>query len=119
MQVVSRKLIHGAHSRIYFRFWFLHANHLSYFKGGRGGVRGLRESGLPEVPVRPSRSGSISVKFDHVAIRNDKRRFSDIVRLLGVSYLPFSLSFSLFYFAVKNPRKSALFHNGRFDAKSS
>lgn len=34
MQVVSRKLIHGAHSRIYFGFWFLHANHLSCFKGG-------------------------------------------------------------------------------------
>jgi len=34
MQVVSRKLIRGAHSRIYFGFWFLHANHLSCFKGG-------------------------------------------------------------------------------------
>lgn len=75
MQVVSRKLIHGAHTR--------------EFTSGSGfstltiyptlrGVRGLRESGLPEVPVRPSRSGPISVKFDHVAIRGTIRDDSAI-----------------------------------------
>lgn len=54
MQVVSRKLIHGAHSRIYFGFWFLHANHLSCFKGGPR-FKGKWITGSPSTTV-PFRS---------------------------------------------------------------
>lgn len=55
MQVVSRKLIHGAHSRIYLGFWFLHANHLSCFKEGSPRFKGKWITGSPGTTV-PFRS---------------------------------------------------------------
>lgn len=89
MQVVSRKLIRGAHTREFtsgsgFSTLTIYpALRRGEKKEGRGGkVRGLRESGLPEVPARPSRSGPISTKFDHVAIRGTLRDDSAVMAYL-------------------------------------
>lgn len=102
MQVVSRKLIRGVHTREFtsgsgFSTLTIYPALRRGEKEEEGGgkVRGLRESGLPEVPVRPSRSGPISTKFDHVVIRGTIRDDSAVMAyLLGMPILIIFFSFS-------------------------